>query len=240
MSTGHPRVLVAEDDPGVASFLRRGLKFEGYDVEVAGDGASALDSVWKTSPDFLILDVMIPVIDGFGVARRIREVELQQGLEPMPILMLTAKDAVSDRVAGLDAGADDYLVKPFSLDELLARLRALQRRRRSVSETSAPAMLSYADLSLDPATRIATRGERTLELTAREFELLSLFIRNANIVLSRSQIMDRIWGDRYWGDSNVLEVFIGSLRRSMEASGETRLIQTVRGVGYVLRGPERK
>ena len=237
MTAGRMRVLVAEDDPGVASFLRRGLSYEGYDVELAGDGASALDAVWTNPPDLLVLDVMLPGIDGFGVARRIRDAELQQGRTPMPILMLTAKDAVSDRVAGLDAGADDYLVKPFSLDELLARLRALQRRTRLSSEPAPEPELAYADVRLDPGTRIAMRGERELHLTPREFDLLAHFLRNANLVLTRAQLMERVWGQSYWGDSNVLEVFIASLRRELEAGGEPRLIQTVRGVGYVLREP---
>lgn len=237
MTAGRTRVLVAEDDPGVASFLRRGLAFEGYEVEVVGDGGATLDAVWTNPPDLLILDVMMPGIDGFGVARRIREAELHHDRGPLPILMLTAKDAVSDRVAGLDAGADDYLVKPFSLDELLARLRALQRRTRMAMEAAPEPDLTYADLRLDPRTRIAKRDDRELQLTPREFDLLSLFLRNANLVLTRSQLMERVWGQTYWGDSNVLEVFVASLRREMEANGEPRLLQTVRGVGYVLREP---
>lgn len=229
------RVLVVEDDPGVASLLRRGLAFEGYDVAHVSDGGQAIVSVRNQPPDLLILDVMLPVLSGTEVARRIRSAEAQSGGNSLPILMLTARDGVPDRIAGLDAGADDYLVKPFSLDELMARLRALLRRGATSTDERPYEVLTFDDVQIDLGTRIATRGARELKLTPREFDLLVYFLRNPNFVLTRAQIMQRVWGDDFWGDSNVLEVFVANLRKILEAEGEPRVIQTVRGVGYVLR-----
>jgi two-component system response regulator MprA len=229
------RVLVVEDDPGVASLLRRGLAFEGYEVSHVSDGGQALVSIRNDPPDLLILDVMLPVMNGIEVAKRIRNAEAQSGSKSLPILMLTARDGVPDRIAGLDAGADDYLVKPFSLDELMARLRALLRRGATSADERPHEVLSFAEIQVDLGTRIATRGERELRLTPREFDLLVYFLRNPNFVLTRAQIMQRVWGDDFWGDSNVLEVFVANLRKMLEADHEPRVIQTVRGVGYVLR-----
>jgi two-component system response regulator MprA len=183
----------------------------------------------------LILDLMLPEVDGLEVCRRVRAVEAADGLPALPILMLTARDAVPDRVAGLEIGADDYLVKPFAFDELLARVRALLRRSGPSLAVPRAEVVRYADLELDTGTRYARRAGREIVLTPREFDLLLLFLRNPNQVLPRALIMDRIWGDDFFGDSNVLEVYVGNLRRALEAKGEARLIQTVRGVGYVLR-----
>jgi two-component system response regulator MprA len=174
-------------------------------------------------------------MNGIEVAKRIRNAEAQSGSKSLPILMLTARDGVPDRIAGLDAGADDYLVKPFSLDELMARLRALLRRGATSADERPHEVLSFAEIQVDLGTRIATRGERELRLTPREFDLLVYFLRNPNFVLTRAQIMQRVWGDDFWGDSNVLEVFVANLRKMLEADHEPRVIQTVRGVGYVLR-----
>jgi two-component system response regulator MprA len=229
------RVLVVEDDPGVASLLRRGLAFEGYEVSHVSDGGQALISNRNQPPDLLILDVMLPVLNGIEVAKRIRNAEAQSGSKSLPILMLTARDGVPDRISGLDAGADDYLVKPFSLDELMARLRALLRRGATSADDRPYEVLSFDDIQVDLGTRIATRGTRELRLTPREFDLLVYFLRNPNFVLTRAQIMQRVWGDDFWGDSNVLEVFVANLRKMLEADGEPRVIQTVRGVGYVMR-----
>lgn len=229
------RVLVVEDDPGVASLLRRGLAFEGYEVSHVSDGGQALVTIRNQAPDLLILDVMLPVLSGIEVAKRIRTAEAQSGSKSLPILMLTARDGVPDRIAGLDAGADDYLVKPFSLDELMARLRALLRRGATSADDRPYEVLSFDDIQVDLGTRIATRGSRELRLTPREFDLLVYFLRNPNFVLTRAQIMQRVWGDDFWGDSNVLEVFVANLRKMLEADGESRVIQTVRGVGYVMR-----
>ena len=229
------RVLVVEDDPGVASLLRRGLAFEGYEVSHVSDGGQALISIRNQPPDLLILDVMLPVLNGIEVAKRIRNAEAQSGSKSLPILMLTARDGVPDRISGLDAGADDYLVKPFSLDELMARLRALLRRGATSADDRPYEVLSFDDIQVDLGTRIATRGSRELRLTPREFDLLVYFLRNPNFVLTRAQIMQRVWGDDFWGDSNVLEVFVANLRKMLEGDGEPRVIQTVRGVGYVMR-----
>jgi two-component system, OmpR family, response regulator MprA len=233
------RILVVEDEPSIAGFVRRGLHFEGYRVDVVENGTAALRALRDSPPDLLVLDVMVPGIDGFEIARRLRSAEAAERSPALPILMLTARDSVPDRVSGLRAGADDYLVKPFDFDELVARIEALLRRA-TVSQ-SMPAIrerLSFADLVVDVAGRTVRRGERVIQLTAREFDLLSLFLRHPDQVLPRAMIMDRIWGDDFYGDSNVLEVVIGNLRRALESSGEPRLIQTVRGVGYVLReGP---
>ena len=229
---GPTRILVVEDEPGIAGFVRRGLIFEGYAVEVAEDGRAALAALRDRPPDLLVLDVMVPGIDGFELARRIRAAEADDVRTALPILMLTARDAVPDRIAGLDVGADDYLVKPFDFDELLARLRALLRRVAARDNGSA---IQFGDLSLDLPTRTVRRGGRDLSPTPREFDLLEIFLRHPNQVLTRGLIMDRIWGPDFYGDSNVLEVYVASLRRMLEADGEPRLIQTVRGIGYVLR-----
>ncbi|MGI9253361.1 MAG: response regulator transcription factor [Thermomicrobiales bacterium] len=229
-----PRILVVEDEPGIAGFVRRGLVFEGYAVQTAADGRSALAALRDDPPDLLVLDVMVPGVDGLEIARRLRDAEQAEHRPPMPVIMLTARDAVPDRIAGLDAGADDYLVKPFEFDELLARIRA-QLRRTAAIAAPAGEILKYADLSVDLGGRIVRRGEREVALTTREFDLLVLFLRHPGQVLTRRTIRDRIWGPDFYGDDNVLEVFISTLRRDLELGGEPRLIQTVRGVGYVLR-----
>lgn len=219
-----PNVLVVDDDPKIRSVLGRGLHFEGYDVQLAADGTEALKLARVTPPDLIVLDVMLPDMDGMEVCRRLR-----RGLTS-PILMLTARHALPDRVAGLDSGADDYLVKPFEFDELVARLRALLRRAQpQVAET-----LQFADLGLDTGTREAFREGRRIDLTTREYELLLLFMRHPRQVLTREQILDRVW-DEAEVDSNALEVHIARLRSKLEADGEERLIQTVRGAGYTLR-----
>jgi two-component system response regulator MprA len=219
------RVLVADDDVAVRSSLERALRLEGYDVTTASDGRETLEEVVTSPPDALVLDVRMPEMDGLEVCRRLRAIA-----DPTPVLMLTAKDSVSDRVDGLDAGADDYLIKPFALPELLARLRALLRRLPAEGD-----VLRFGDLSLDPIAYEARRGERPLRLTKTEFILLELFLEHPRQVLPRSVIIDRVWGYEGGTGSNSLEVFIGYLRRKTEEAGESRLIQTVRGVGYVLR-----
>lgn len=217
-------ILIVDDDPNICSVLRRGLRFEGYTVHVAEDGPQALEMARTEPPDLVVLDVMLPQMDGLEVCRRLR-----RGTAA-PILMLTARDAVPDRIAGLDSGADDYLVKPFDFDELLARIRALLRRVQPLDA----AVLSFADLRLDTGTREAFRGDRTIELTTREYELLVLFLRHPRRVLTRDRIFDHVWGSASV-DSNAIEVHIGRLRDKLEAAGEPRLIQTVRGAGYALR-----
>lgn len=221
-------VLIAEDDEGVRTALSRALKFEGYDVVLAFDGAEALEAVSTAEPDVIVLDVMMPHIDGLTACRRMRS----KGIET-PILMLTARQEVSDRVAGLDAGADDYLPKPYALEELLARLRALLRRTDHVEGDTDE--LSYDDLTMNLSTRVVKRGERVLDLTKTEFDLLELLLSNAEIVLTRDVIYDRIWGYDFETSSNSLDVYIGYLRRKTEEDDSNRLIHTVRGVGYVLR-----
>jgi two-component system response regulator MprA len=222
------RVLVVDDEPAVRQALDRALRFEGYETEMAGDGLGALSAIAERPADAVVLDVAMPRVDGLEVCRRLRAAG-----DPTPILLLTARVAISERVAGLDAGADDYLVKPFALEELLARLRALLRR----SGPSDDEVLRFGDLSLDPATREVSRCERRIELTRTEFLLLELLLRNARQVLPREVIFDRVWGYDFGANSNSLEVYIGYLRRKTEADGETRLVHTVRGVGYVLRDP---
>jgi DNA-binding response OmpR family regulator len=221
------KVLVVEDEPQIADFIKRGLRREGYNVLVTADGENGLETAFAELPDIIILDVMLPGIDGLNVCRQIREAELQT-----PILMLTAKDAVPDRVAGLEAGADDYLVKPFAFEELLARVRALGRRRAPI-ESDAP--IHFSDLILNPTTRMAQRNGRNIELTAKEYDLLELFMRHPNQVLTRDQIYDRIWGYDFGGESNIIEVYIRYLRSKLEDNNEPRLLHTVRGVGYALR-----
>ena len=230
------RILIVEDEPSIAGFVRRGLHFEGYDVDVVVDGAGALRMLRDSPPDLLVLDVMVPGVDGLEIARRVRAAEAGEGSPAIPILMLTARDAIADRVTGLRAGADDYLIKPFDFDELLARIEALLRRASTATQ-SPPSreILSFADLTADLGGRTVRRGERDVHLTAREFDLLTLFLRHPERVLPRATIMTRIWGDDFYGDSNVLEVVIANMRRALEAEGERRLLQTVRGVGYVLR-----
>ncbi|MBU1494263.1 MAG: response regulator transcription factor [Actinobacteria bacterium] len=222
-----PRVLVAEDDEQVRRSVERALRLEGFDVTLAEDGITALTSATTDPPDAIVLDLMMPGTDGLTVCRRLRA-----SGDRTPILMLTARHELADRVAGLDAGADDYLVKPFALEELLARLRALLRRG---GPSEAAGVLSVADLSLDPAARIVRRGTRTVDLTKTEFDLLELLMLNAGIVLAREVLYERIWGYDFETTSNPLDVYIGYLRRKTEAGGEPRLIHTVRGVGYVVR-----
>jgi two-component system response regulator MprA len=228
------RVLVVDDEPAVRDALGRTLRFEGYDVELAGDGAEALAALGERRPDMIVLDVMMPRVDGLEACRRLRAAG-----DTLPVLMLTARDGVGDRVAGLDAGADDYLVKPFALEELLARVRALLRRSMIVNGSAgAAAPLRYANLSLDPATREVRRGDRSLELTRTEFALLEVFLRHPRQVLTRSALFEKVWGYDFGASSNSLDVYIGYLRRKLEVGGEQRLLHTVRGVGYVLREAE--
>src|SRR5436190_18805542 len=221
------RVLVVDDEPAVREALRRALALEGYDVELAANGAEALKRVAAAEPDLVVLDVLMPEVDGLAACRRLRT----EG-NRVPVLMLTARAGIGDRVDGLDAGADDYLVKPFALEELLARIRALLRRGGH-EQSEQP--LRFGDVELDPATREVRRGERRIDLTRTEFNLLELFLRNPRQVLTRSLIFERVWGYDFGPTSNALDVYIGYLRRKTEAGGEPRLIQTVRGGGYALR-----
>jgi two-component system response regulator MprA len=220
------RILVIEDEARIAQFIERGLIYEGYRVTVARDGKTGLTVARDNPPDLVVLDWMLPGLDGLEVCKRMRTAS------DVPILMLTAKDDVKDRVTGLDAGADDYLVKPFSVDELLARIRALLRR---VEPASRPDVLRFADLTLDTGTHRAYRGDRAIDLTAKEYELLELFMRNPRQVLTRDVIFDRVWDYDFGGESNIIEVYVRYLRQKTEAETEPRLIHTVRGVGYVLR-----
>ncbi len=222
------RILVVDDDRAVRESLRRSLSFNGYSVSLAEDGVEALNSIATDRPDALVLDVMMPKLDGLEVCRQLRSTG-----DDLPILVLTARDSVSERVAGLDAGADDYLPKPFALEELLARMRALLRRT-GPGEAESVAM-TFADLTLDPVTREVTRGTRPISLTRTEFALLEMLITNPRRVLTRSRILEEVWGFDFPTSGNALEVYVGYLRRKTEAEGEPRLIHTVRGVGYVLR-----
>jgi two-component system response regulator MprA len=222
------RILIIEDEEKILQFLQRGLTYEGYRVVTADDGPAGLALARSEVPDLVILDWMLPGLDGLEVCRRLR------AAGPTPILMLTARESVSDRVLGLDAGADDYLVKPFEFDELVARVRALLRRARP----EAADLLTFADLRLDTGTHQAYRGDRPIELTAKEYELLDLFLRHPRQVLTREVIFDRVWGYDFGGESNIIEVYVRYLRQKTEAAGEPRLLHTVRGVGYVLREPE--
>ncbi len=219
------QILVVEDDQGIADTLRRGLIFEGYRVDVVYDGKEALAAARDQPPDLVVLDWMLPGLDGLEVCKRLR------AASDVPILMLTAKDSIPDRVVGLDAGADDYLVKPFAFDELLARVRALLRRAGPPQAE----VLHFADLEMDTGTRQARRGGKGIELTAKEYMLLELFMRNPRNVLTRDVIYDRVWGYDFGGESNIIEVYVRYLRRKLEVDGLPRLIHTVRGVGYVLR-----
>jgi two-component system response regulator MprA len=223
------RILVVDDDRAVRESLRRSLAFNGYTVDLAQDGQEALEMITSERPDALVLDVMMPRMDGLQVCRHLRSTG-----DDLPILVLTARDSVSERVAGLDAGADDYLPKPFALEELLARMRALLRRTAFDDRTES-ATMTFADLSLDPMTREVTRGERQISLTRTEFSLLEMLIANPRRVLTRSRILEEVWGFDFPTSGNALEVYVGYLRRKTEAEGELRLIHTVRGVGYVLR-----
>lgn len=219
------RILVVDDDPEIVSFVRRGLAYEGYTVDTAADGEEALAKAREREPDLVILDIMLPGIDGIEVAKRLR-----QGGD-VPVLLLTAKGTVADRVTGLNSGADDYLVKPFAFDELVARVKALLRRRQPRQGE----VLRFSDLSLNTATREVTLGNEALKLTAQEFDLLELFLRNPRQVLKRNLIYERVWGYDFGGESNVIEVYVRYLRSKLEANGHPRLIHTIRGVGYVLR-----
>lgn len=222
------RILVVEDEERIRSFLQRGLSYEGYRVDIAEDGQTGLDLARDNPPDLVLLDVMLPGIDGIEVCRRLR------AGGDVPILMLTAKESIEDRVVGLDAGADDYLVKPFAFDELLARIRALLRR----VQPSKPDIFRFINLELDTGTRQGKRESRLFDLTAKEYDLLEMFMRNPRRVLTREVIYDRVWGYDFGGESNIIEVYVRYLRQKTELGGHTRLIHTVRGIGYVLREPE--
>ncbi|MGW5126291.1 response regulator transcription factor [Streptomyces sp. NPDC004069] len=228
------RILIVDDEPAVREALQRSLAFEGYETEVAVDGADALDKAASCQPDLVVLDIQMPRMDGLTAARRIRGAG-----DTTPILMLTARDTVGDRVSGLDAGADDYLVKPFELDELFARIRALLRRSTYAAAVAGAAQedeaLTFADLRMDLATREVTRGGRQVELTRTEFTLLEMFMAHPRQVLTREQILKAVWGFDFEPSSNSLDVYVMYLRRKTEAGGEPRLVHTVRGVGYVLR-----
>ena len=220
------RVLVVEDDAEIAQVLQRSLRMEGYEVKLAGDGVQGLEEANAFLPDLIVLDLGLPRLDGVDVAKRLRD-----GGDEVPILMLTARDALESRVEGLDVGADDYLVKPFERQELLARLRALLRRR----PPRGMAPLRVGDLMLNPDTHEVSRGDRRIELTQREFELLEYLMRNERLVISRQKLLDEVWGYDPFSITNTIEVFVSNLRRKLEAGGEPRLLHTVRGAGYVLR-----
>ena len=229
MSDSKPRVLVVDDDRAVRDSLRRSLEFNGYDVSLASDGAEGLVAIGAQHPDVVVIDVMMPRLDGIETTRALRAAG-----NDVPVLVLTARDAVGDRVEGLDAGADDYLTKPFALEELLARLRALLRRVVPDDDADGE-VLTFADLTMDVASRDVSRGGRPIELTRTEFTLLEMFLRRPRRVLDRSFILEEVWGYDFPTSANSLEVYVGYLRRKTEAEGEPRLIQTVRGVGYVLK-----
>jgi two-component system, OmpR family, response regulator MprA len=219
------RILIVDDDPGITSFLRRGLLFEGYSVETASDGSEALAQIRNVEPDLVILDVMMPGMDGIEVSKRIRQAS------DLPVLLLTAKGTLADKISGLNSGADDYLVKPFEFDELLARVNALLRR----SKPEKKEILVFQDLSLNTLSHEVKRGNTLIELTAQEFDLLELLIRHPRQVLTREQIYTKVWGYDFEGESNVIEVYIRYLRAKLEPEGMPKLIHTVRGVGYVLK-----
>ncbi len=225
MSSRAARVLIIEDDEAIAEVVQRMLRIDGYKTEIAGNGALGLELAMSFDPDVVILDLGLPLIDGNEVARQLRE------RSDLPILVLTARDATESKVKGLDAGADDYLVKPFERDELLARLRALLRRRPPRGTLT----LSVEDLVLNPDSYEVLRGNRRVELTQREFELLEYMMVNERVVISRQQLLEDVWGYDPFADTNTIEVFVSNIRRKLEADGETRLLHTVRGVGYVLR-----
>jgi two-component system response regulator MprA len=219
-------ILIVDDDPRITDLLRRVLAYEGYSVASAASGSEALNRSLERPPDLVVLDIMLPGLDGLEVAQRLRTAG-----DNVPILMLTARDTVADRVKGLETGADDYLVKPFAPEELVARVKALLRR----SQEERHEVLRYADVELDTGTRVAHRGAREIDLSPTEYELLALFVRRPRQVLTREIILDRVWGMDFEGSSNVMEVYIGYLRTKLEAEGESRLIHTVRGVGYVFK-----
>ena len=219
------KILIIEDEERIRQFLQRGLSFEGYRIETAADGQTGLELARESPPDLVLLDLMLPGMDGLEVCRRIR------AASDVPVLMLTAKETIEDRVTGLDAGADDYLVKPFAFDELLARVRALLRR----SQPTQPQVYRFADLELDTGTRQGRRGGRIFDLTAKEYELLELFLRHPRQVLTRDLIFDRVWNYDFGGESNIIEVYVRYLRQKTEHDDLPRLIHTVRGIGYVLR-----
>ncbi|MEM9273942.1 MAG: response regulator transcription factor [Cyanobacteria bacterium P01_F01_bin.143] len=219
-------ILVVEDEAKLAQFMKLELEYEGYEVTVVNDGLGGLGTAREMTPDLILLDWMLPGISGLEICRRLR----QTG-DKVPIILLTAKDEVSDRVAGLDAGADDYIIKPFSIEELLARIRANLRRNQEEDSSA----LQFADLRLDRSSREVHRNNRLIELTAKEFDLLEYLISHPRQVLTRDQILERVWGYDFMGDSNIIEVYVRYLRLKLEANKEPRLIQTVRGVGYVLR-----
>jgi len=223
------RILVIDDDSRITTVLKRGLGYEGYIVDTAGDGQQGLEIARVRAPDLVILDILMPGMDGLEVCRRLRSVD-----NTLPILMLTAKDAVSDEVMGLETGADDYMVKPFVFDVLVARIRALLRRKESQPRE----ILNYRDLSLDTALKVANRGDRKISLTTTEYELLRLFMLNSERVLARDVIMQKVWGYDFDGSYNVLEVYVSYLRNKLEENGEKRLIHTMRGSGYVLQDKE--
>ena len=223
---GPPDVLVVDDEPAIRRALERALRLEGFTVRTASGGKAALDAVAEAAPDVIVLDIAMPDLDGVAVTSRLRA----DGID-VPICVVSARDEVDDRVAGLQAGADDYMVKPFALPELIARLHALLRRR-----TEPPSVpVSFEDLHVDPARRQVRRGTRTIDLTRREFDLLETFVRHPSLVLTRAQLLTTVWGYDFEVDSNVVDVFVGYLRRKLEAEGGTRLLHTVRGVGFVLR-----
>lgn len=221
------RILVIDDDEAITTALRRALAFEGYTVDIAYDGEEGLRHAREVAPDLVVLDVLMPGVDGFEVCRRLRE-----GDDQTPILMLTARDEVADRVRGLDAGADDYLVKPFAPDEFLARVRALLRRHEPRQSNT---IVRFADLTIDAQSRQVHRGDREIQLSAKEFDLLAYLARHARQVLTREQLLDAVWGYQFDGETNVVDVYVGYLRQKLEQGEAPRLIHTVRGVGYVLR-----
>lgn len=220
------KILIVEDEEKLSKFLELELQYEGYDVAVCRDGMSGLSTARESNPDLVLLDWMLPNISGLEVCRRLRSTGSK-----VPIILLTAKDEINDRVAGLDAGADDYIVKPFSIEELMARIRAHLRRTNEVD----PDELQFLDLSLNRRTREVKRGDRLIELTATEYDLLEYLITHPRQVLTRDQILERVWGYDFGGDSNIIEVYVRYLRLKLEANHESRIIQTVRGVGYVLK-----
>ncbi len=220
-------ILIVEDEPEIAGFLKRGLMLEGFTTEISRDGHTALAAARDRPPDLIVLDLMLPGLDGLEVARRIRST-----MPKLPIIMLTARDAVPDRVAGLEAGADDYLIKPFAFEELLARIRVQLRRQPQEGQAT---VLRYGNLVMDTAAHSTSIGDRRIDLTAKEYELLELFMRHPNQVLTREVIYDRVWGYDFGGESNIIEVYVRYLRQKIEANDEPRLLHTVRGVGYILR-----
>lgn len=228
------QILIVEDEPSISGFVRRGLIFEGFDVAVVDNGTDALAHMRDNPPDLVVLDLMLPGIDGIQITQRVRAAEEAEGTPRLPILMLTARDAVADRVNGLDAGADDYLIKPFDFDELVARVRALLRRAAPTS-TNNQEVLTFENITVNLTSHIASRDDQEIELTPREFDLLVILMRHPNQVLTRQTLMQRVWGEDFYGESNVLEVVIGNLRRALEANDQSRVVQTVRGIGYVLR-----